>query len=194
MENSKLSFLSDTADLLTGETSPSALADSLTALLKKEIALKTFNMYAFDSVTNTMRDCINGWNIIEDSPEIYIAFQNIKEHDFVINSKAYKLPASIGEITLKINSLFMPIVKDEKVFGLIHLEFEENTSVNMEFLFLMKIFASQVSLKLQNIILNEQSKINVEFHMKQRQWRKKMLKIYSNILKLILLIIKGLNF
>ena len=37
-------------------------------------------------------------------------------------------------------------------------------------------------------------KINVEFQMKQRQWRKKMLKIYSNILKLILLIIKGLNF
>ena len=42
--------------------------------------------------------------------------------------------------------------------------FEENTSVNMEFLFLMKIVAAQISLKLQNIVLNEQSKINVEFH------------------------------
>lgn len=164
MENTKLKFLSDIADLLTKELSTSDLADGLTDLLKKEISLKELNIYAFDNVTNTMRDCINGWNIIEDAPEIYMAYQNIREHDFVINSKAYKLPASIGEITLKINSLFMPIVKDEKVFGLIHLELEENTSVNMEFLFLMKIFASQVSLKLQNIILNEQSKINVEFH------------------------------
>ena len=58
----------------------------------------------------------------------------------------------------------MPIVKEEKVFGLINLEFEAGTSVNMEFLFLMKIFSSQVSLKLQNIVLTEQSKINVEFH------------------------------
>jgi diguanylate cyclase (GGDEF)-like protein len=34
----------------------------------------------------------------------------------------------------------------------------------MEFLFLMKIFGAQISLKLQNIVLNEQSQINVEFH------------------------------
>ena len=58
----------------------------------------------------------------------------------------------------------MPIVKNEKVFGLIEVDFEEDTAVNMQFLFLMKIFALQVSLKLQNIVLEEQSKINVEFH------------------------------
>ena len=44
------------------------------------------------------------------------------------------------------------------------LEFEENTTINTEFLFLIKILSSQISLKLQNIVLNEQSKINVEFH------------------------------
>jgi diguanylate cyclase (GGDEF)-like protein len=34
----------------------------------------------------------------------------------------------------------------------------------MKFLFLMKIFAAQISLKLQNIVLNEQSQVNVDFH------------------------------
>ena len=58
----------------------------------------------------------------------------------------------------------MPIVKNGMVFGIVGVEFVENTSVNMEFLFLMKIFAAQISLKLQNIVLNEQSQINVEFH------------------------------
>jgi hypothetical protein len=62
-------------------------------------------MYIFDNITHTMRDCINSWGIIENDSFIYTAFENIKEHDFVINSKAYKLPAVIGEITLKINSL-----------------------------------------------------------------------------------------
>lgn len=164
MTKTKLQFLSDIADILTKESETQALAEGLTVLLKQEISLQSFNIYAYDNVTNTMRDCINSWSIIENTPEIYMAYQNIKEHDFVINSKAYKLPSSLGDITLKISSLYMPIVKDGKVFGLIHLDFEENTSVNIEFLFLMKIFASQVSLKLQNIILNEQSKINVEFH------------------------------
>ena len=44
------------------------------------------------------------------------------------------------------------------------MEFEENTTIDVDFLVLVKILASQVSLKLQNIVLSEQSKINVEFH------------------------------
>ena len=54
--------------------------------------------------------------------------------------------------------------KDGSDFGVMELEFEENTTINTEFLFLIKILSSQISLKLQNIVLNEQSKINVEFH------------------------------
>ena len=50
------------------------------------------------------------------------------------------------------------------VFGVLELEFNPETSVDMEFLFLMKILGAQISLKLQNIVLNEQSQINVEFH------------------------------
>ena len=58
----------------------------------------------------------------------------------------------------------MPIVKNGMVFGVIALDFEADTSVDMSTLFLMKIFGAQISLKLQNIVLNEQSQINVEFH------------------------------
>ena len=58
----------------------------------------------------------------------------------------------------------MPIVKNGMVFGVIEILFNENSSVDMEFLFMMKIFGAEISLKLQNIVLNEQSQINVEFH------------------------------
>ena len=63
---------------------------------------------------------------------------------------------------LKCGSL--DLVKNGMVFGVIKLDFNENTSVDMGFLFLMKIFGAQISLKLQNIVLNEQSQVNVEFH------------------------------
>ena len=164
MTNNKLQFLSKISDVLTREVDTSELAQELKLLLGDFISLKNLNIYVFDNVTNTMRDCINSWSIIEDDKELYRIYNDINGFDFVINSKAYKLPPAISDITLKMDSLFMPIVKTGKVFGLIELKFEENTSVNMEFLFLMKIFAAQVSLKLQNIVLNEQSKINVEFH------------------------------
>ena len=164
MNNKNLHFLSNISDILTHDIDTLGLAGELKNTLNSFIGLKDLKLYVFDNVTNTMRDCLDSWCIIEEDENLYRAFENIKGHDFIINSKAYKLPATIGDITIKISSLYMPIVKDGKVFGLIQLLFEENTAVNMEFLFLMKIVASQISLKLQNIVLNEQSKINVEFH------------------------------
>ena len=164
MDNKNLDFLSKISDILTHDIDTLGLSDELKSTLSMFIGIKKLKLYIYDNITSTMRDCLNSWCIIEEDEELYKAFENIKEHDFIINSKAYKLPATISDITLKINSIYMPILKNEKVFGLIELSFEENTAVNMEFLFLMKIVASQVSLKLQNIVLNEQSKINVEFH------------------------------
>ena len=164
MADTQLQFLAKVSDVLTKEVDMSELSAELKTILNQYINTKDLNLYIYDSVTNTMRNCVEDWCIVEDSSDLYKAYENIKNYDFVINEKAYKLPAVISDITLKISSLFMPIMKSEKVFGLIGINFDENTSVNMETLFLMKIFASQVSLKLQNIVLNEQSKINVEFH------------------------------
>ena len=164
MENRELHFLAKISEILSGEVDTSGLISGISSVLGGYIGFEKFSVYIFDNVTNTMRGCGGNWNIIEDTSEIYEIFENIKEHDFVINSKAYKLPPVIGDINLMIKSLYMPVIKEGKVFGLIELIFGGDTPLNMEFLFLMKVFASQISLKIQNIVLNEQSKINVEFH------------------------------
>ena len=164
MENKELHFLTKISDILVKEVDTAELALELKTVLETYVKINNLKVFVFDNVTSTMRDCADSWKVIEDDSEIYSAFENIKEHDFVINSKAYKLPPSIGEVTLKVSSLVMPMLKEGNVFGLIELEFDYDTSIDMEFLFLMRIFAAQASLKLQNIILNEQSKINVEFH------------------------------
>ena len=164
MENKELHFLTKISDILVKEVDTAELALELKTVLETYVKINNLKVFVFDNVTSTMRDCADSWKVIEDDSEIYSAFEKIKEHDFVINSKAYKLPPSIGEVTLKVSSLVMPMLKEGNVFGLIELEFDNDTSIDMEFLFLMRIFAAQASLKLQNIILNEQSKINVEFH------------------------------
>ena len=170
MDSKNLQFLTKTADILIKELDSSELVRELNALLTEYIALKDLNIYVFDPNTSTLRNYAQNWCIIDEvlaedvKTRIYNAYDEIHGNDFVINNKAFKLPQTLSEISFKIDSIYMPIVKNGMVFGIIELEFNENTSVDMEFLFLMKIFWAQISLKLQNIVLNEQSQINVEFH------------------------------
>lgn len=170
MDNKKLHFLVKTADILVKELDAYDLVAELKQILSSYTSLKDLNVYVFDPNTSTLRNYAQNWCIIDEVLQeevrqpIYNAYDEIHGNDFVINNKAFKLPQTISEISFKINSLYMPIVKNGMVFGVIELIFEEDTSVDMEFMFLMKIFGAQISLKLQNIVLNEQSQINVEFH------------------------------
>ena len=154
-----LHFLSKISVLLTGEIDTCELQSVIKSTLQEHAALNKFAIYVFDSVTNTIRSCDSSWSVIPDDSEVYKAYKEIQGEDFIINSKAYKIPASANGISFKIRSLFLPISN-----GIIEMEFEENTTIDVDFLVLVKILASQVSLKLQNIVLSEQSKINVEFH------------------------------
>ena len=146
------------------------MVKELKDVLDSFIGLNELNVYVFDPNTSTLRNYAQNWCVIDDvlrqdlKDSIYNAYENIHGNDFVLNNKAYRLPQTLSEISLKIESLFMPIVKNGMVFGVIELSFKEDASVDMGFLFLMKIFGAQISLKLQNIVLNEQSQINVEFH------------------------------
>ena len=169
MDN-KLHFLAKTADILIKELDAYELVNELKDVINTYITLRDLNIYVFDPNTSTLRNYAQNWCVIDEvlqcdiKDNIYHAYEEIHGNDFVINNKAFKLPQTIGEISFKIDSVFMPIVKNGMVFGIIELVFDENTLVDTEFLFLMKILGTQVSLKLQNIVLNEQSQINVEFH------------------------------
>ena len=164
MENKYLQILIKISELLEKQIDANELAEGVKQFLQEIVAVKNLYIYVFDNITNTIRNAAEGWSVIPDDSGVYNAFSDIKNEDFIINSRAYKMPAHIGDITFKLESLFIPTAKDGQDFGLIEIDFEDNTSVNTEFLFLMKILSAQISLKLQNIVLNEQSKINVDFH------------------------------
>ena len=170
MDNKNLHFLAATADILIKELDASELVSELNNLLSSYVNLNTLSIYVFDPNTSTLRNYAKDWCIIDETMDterkdtIYMAYEEIHGNDFVINNKAFKLPQTIGEVSFKLNSLYMPIVKNGMVFGIIELLFDKDSPSGMEFLFLMKILGTQISLKLQNIVLNEQSQINVEFH------------------------------
>ena len=170
MDSKNLNFLVRIADILVKELDSYDLVKELREVIGGYFELEDLNIYVFDPNTSTLRNYAQNWCVIdeilkEDIKEpIYNAYFNIHGNDFVINNKAFKLPQNISDISFKIESLYMPIVKNGMVFGIIELIYNQNANLNMESLFLMKIFGAQISLKLQNIVLNEQSQINVEFH------------------------------
>ena len=98
MEN--LHFLSKISNLLISEIDTKELADGIKQLLQQIVPVKRLQIFVFDNVTNTMRDSSNNWSVIPDESEIYKIYENLKDEDFVINSKAYKLPALNGGICL----------------------------------------------------------------------------------------------
>lgn len=164
MNNKNFHFLIKTANILEKDIDITGLIREIESLVKEYVLLKKLAIYVFDNTTNTIRNCGADWSVVKDESEIYSIFEKIKNEDFIINSKAFKLPSAIGEISFGIQSLHIPLKKSNNEFGIIEMEFETGTEIDTEFLFLIKIFGSQISLKLQNIVLNEQSKINVDFH------------------------------
>ena len=163
MDNTQLQFLTKVSEILIKELAISDLSFELGRLLEVYDITK-LELYVYDPVTATLRNCADNWAIIDDNPQFYQIYEDVKSSDFAINGKSFKLPSIKSDIKLKVNSLILPLIKDDKVFGMAELNFKEDSYLNIEFLNLMKIFSSQLALKLQNILLNEQSKINVEFH------------------------------
>ena len=89
MENTKLYFLSKTADILVKELDSYDLVKELKELLETYVDLKNFSIYVFDPNTSTMRNYAQNWCVIdevmnEDVKEpIYNAYNDIHGNDFV---------------------------------------------------------------------------------------------------------------
>ena len=66
-----LNFLSKVSDILTHELDVNELIKELKLVLSDLSELKDINMYVYDSITNTIRDCADAWSIIDDDINHY---------------------------------------------------------------------------------------------------------------------------
>lgn len=168
--NNQLQFLSRISDILIKELDSYDLVKELKEILNEYFEIQNLNIYVFDPNSSTLRNYAQNWCVIDEmlkvevKEPIYNAYNEIHGNNFVINGKAFRLPSILSDINFKIETLYIPIVKNGMVFGIVELKFKENYSINISSLYIMKVLGTQISLKLQNIVLNEQSQINVEFH------------------------------
>jgi diguanylate cyclase (GGDEF)-like protein len=149
-------------------------ADKIGEDLKKAFSAfgdaTTLNIFIIDNNTKILRDCFNEMKPLQEiyPDEVATAYNNMIDefwfNDFIINEKAYKLPQNIEQISIKVSKLAFPIMKGDDITGLIEIGFEKETSIQLSFLSVMKIFAAVIALKIQNSVLDEKMHTNVEFY------------------------------
>ena len=165
-----IKFLEKVTKLVNSEHPADKLGGDLAKAFSSLGELKTLNIFLLDNNTKVLRDCFNEMKPIAEiySEDIVATYTNMLDefwfNDFVINEKAYKLPQNMEEVSIKISKLALPVMKGDDITGLIEVVFENEISIQLAFLSVMKIFASVIALKIQNSVLDEKMHTNVEFY------------------------------
>jgi len=172
----ELDILANISKVLTENSNPIDIVTKLNAIFNKFIDLDKLEIYVYDENTKTLRDFSKSWIIIDEfhknaqADKLYLALAQFGQYDFFINSKAYKAESFKTPDDIKIkeknNTILFPLLKRNKPYGVIKLDFLEDISkiLTPELFKTFSIAAYQISLKIQNTILAEQMQINIDFH------------------------------
>lgn len=172
----ELELLANISKVLTENSSPIDILSKLNSIFNKFINLDKLDIFVYDENTKTLRDFSRSWIIIDefhknaDADKLYLALAQFSQYDFLVNSKAYKISEAlnIGEIKVEEinNTILLPLIKKNKPYGVIKLDFLGNISkiLTMNFFKTFSIASYQISLKIQNTILAEQMQLNIDFH------------------------------
>lgn len=147
-----LEKISELSKLLNNSFSAKNILTVLNDFFAKNFPCIKLEIYTFDFTTSQLRDFSRNWLYIDD----------IFEKETVV--KYYKIYSDIR--TKKVfenidNKVYYPLKQNEKFIGMIELSM---VSVGDELLSFLSTASDIISLKVQNVILNEKMQKNINFH------------------------------
>ena len=147
-----LEKIAELSRLLNSSSSAKSILNALHDFFTENFGVKGLEIYTLDSTTNQLRDFSRNWLYIDDIFDKRIASRFYKIYSAIQERDTYEF--SDGKI-------YFPLKRQEKFIGMI--EFSEAREIEKLFEFL-KIAGDIISLKVQNIILNEKMQKNINFH------------------------------
>jgi len=172
----ELNLLTNISKVLAENYDAMDIVSHLNQVFAKFIPLENLDIYVYDDNTKTLRDFSKRWVIIDEfhknsfADKLYLALAQFSRCDFFINEKAFKVndisDLKSAKINKKENTIFFPLLKRNKPYGIIKLNFASDISdiLTGDFFKALSIAAYQISLKIQNTILADQMQVNVDFH------------------------------
>ncbi len=144
--------ISELSRILNGSNSAKSILNSLHDFFSDYFGVKKTELYTWDGTTSQLRDFSRNWLYIDDIFEKKVVAQYYKIYA--------DLEAKNGHETFE-DKLYFPLKKQSKFIGM--LEFSD-VKDRAELIKFMDVAADVVSLKVQNIILNEKMQKNINFH------------------------------
>lgn len=172
----ELDLLTNISKILTENSNPMDVVSKLESVFNKYINSERLDVFVYDENTKTLRDFSKSWVVIDefhknaDADKLYLALAQFGLYDFFINAKGYKIESAIDANEIKTckdnNTILLPLMKKNKPYGLIKLNFAGDISnfLTPELFKIFSIASYQISLKIQNTILAEQMQLNIDFH------------------------------
>lgn len=172
----KLGFLACASKILKDNTEAFGIVAELQKLFAASFSVDNMEIYVYDENTRTLRDFSKSWVVIDefhknaDSAKLYISLAKFLQHDFLVNDLSYKMNDLEQSVSFSVNpdrnTILFSLMKGNKPFGMLKLDFNSDISslLTKEFFTALFVFANQISLKIQNMILAEQMQVNIDFH------------------------------
>ena len=146
-----LQKVTELSKILNSSFSAKSILNSLQDFFADYFNVKQTEIYTWDSTTSQLRDFSRNWLYIDDIFDKKTVNQYYKIYEETQKEHSYKI---VGD------KIYFPFKKQEKYIGMLELVFSSND----ELLQFLEVAGDVISLKVQNIILNEKMQKNINFH------------------------------
>ena len=146
-----LQKISELSKLMNSSYSAKSILNSLQDFFADYFGVKQAEIYTWDSTTSQLRDFSRNWLYIDDIYDKKMVVQYYKIYEDLQGKVQYKIVE---------DRIYFPFKKQEKYIGMLELVFSTKDTL-LQFL---EVAGDVISLKIQNIILNEKMQKNINFH------------------------------
>lgn len=144
--------ISELSRILNSSYSAKSILNSLHDFFADYFGVKKTELYTWDGTTSQLRDFSRNWLYIDDIFDKKVVAQYYKIYADVKEKNSFEAVE---------DRLYFPLKKQSKFIGMLEFTQAEQADELLKFL---EVAGDVISLKVQNIILNEKMQKNINFH------------------------------
>lgn len=172
----ELELLEKIENILSQKNTAIELLDSLKDVFKKELKVKTFELFFYDELTEDLRKFSAGWMFSYNKEnKDYLNFLKLEKNSFIFNDillEFHKKNKSLIKLLSKIiqkedtNVLYVPILQSGKIAGMVKFIFEQVSPafLRREIMLSLKVAVSMISQAVSNFLISEKMNTNINFY------------------------------
>lgn len=167
--NTELNLLTEISNIFTRTNDSEVLVNKIEDILKTFFKTCKLCIYIYDETTHSLRDFSKNWIVVDEnlstpeSKDLYNAFNKFGTYEYFFNGNGF-INYSDNLVMKENNTLLFPLIQSNNPYGILKINFDGCIDLSENFFKTLKIACTQISLVIQNKVLYEKMKKNIDFH------------------------------